>query len=416
MPCTACPLRFIADLTFPSFFCLPARLAVNPIRTAESRPALLLAASLVDPAWLGSDRLAKAARAPGFAALARKAALGRASAESARHLPEPGHEDWLQIAFGLPADAPMSACSALTDGASQARWRLDPVNLHIGRDHLVLTDPARLGIGAEEARSLAASVDTLFRDEGLTLVADHPWRWYLQETDPSRGLRLQTRSMLAALGRSIDAWQPSGDDARRWRRIVNEVQMSWYGHPVNDQRESQGLRPINSVWIEGPCPGAIGAATSAAMSAHPSAYPSAQASATSATSTEQSATAGRAAAGRIATRRSATRRPDSADHDPQTIDLTPPCIEPSMALTIDDRLFEAQCSGDPQRWLQAWQSIDEAFFAPMARGQAPWQQGAVVILAGDGLWREIVVSAQPRWRFWQPRPRPETLLAGAGSR
>ena len=87
-----------------------------------------------------------------------------------------------------------------------------------------------------------------------------------------------------------------------------------------------------------------------------------------------------------------------------------------MALTIDDRLFEAQFSGDPQRWLQAWQSIDEAFFAPMARGQAPWQQGAVVILAGDGLWREIVISAQQRWRFWQQRPRPETLLAGAGSR
>ena len=36
--------------------------------------ALLLAASLVDPAWLGSDRLAQAARAPGFAALARKVA------------------------------------------------------------------------------------------------------------------------------------------------------------------------------------------------------------------------------------------------------------------------------------------------------------------------------------------------------
>ena len=406
MPCIACPLRFIADLAFSFLCCLSVHPAVNPIRTAESRPALLLAASLVDPAWLGSDRLAKAARAPGFAALVRKAALGSASDDSATHLPEPGHENWLQTAFGLPAGAPMSACSALTDGALHARWRLDPVTLHIGRDHLVLTDPTRLGLGMDEARSLAASVEELFRDEGLTLIADQPSRWYLQETDPSRGLRLQTRSMLAALGRSIDAWQPSGDDARRWRRIVNEVQMSWYSHPVNDQRESQGLRPINSVWIEGPCPGMIGAHTGAAISAHPSA-----ASAASAASTEQSA-----AAGRIATRRSAARRPDSADHDPQTIDLTPPWIEPSMALTIDDRLFEAQCGGDPQRWLQAWQSIDEAFFAPMARGQAPWQQGAVVILAGDGLWREVVVSAQPRWRFWQPRSRPETLLAGAGSR
>lgn len=377
---------------------------MNPIRTAESRPALLLAASLVDPAWLGSDRLAQAARAPGFAALARKAALGSASEETDTHLPEPGHEDWLQKAFGLPAGAPISACSALADGAMQARWRLDPVNLHIGRDHLVLTDPARLRLGAEDARSLAASVDELFRDEGLTLIADHPLRWYLQEPDPARGLRLQTRSMLAALGRSIDAWQPSGDDARRWRRIVNEVQMSWYNHPVNDQRESQGLRPINSVWIEGPCPALIGAQTRAPMSFPTSAQ-------TSATSTAQSA-----AAGRVAARRSTGASPDGADPDPQSIDLTPACIEPSMALTIDDRLFEAQCSGDPQRWMQAWQSIDQTFFAPMARGQAPWQHGATLILAGDGLWREMVIGVRPRWRFWQQGPRPETLLAGAAAR
>ena len=365
---------------------------MNPIRTAESRPALLLSASLVDPAWLGSDRLAQAARAPGFAALARKATFGNTSDVNTTHLPEPGHEDWLQKAFGLPAGEPISACSALADGALQARWRLDPVNLHIGRDHLVLTDPARLGLGAADARSLAASVDELFRDEGLTLIADHPLRWYLQETDPARGLRLQTRSMLAALGRSIDAWQPSGDDTRRWRRIVNEVQMSWYSHPVNDRRESLGLMAINSVWIEGPCPGGINAQTSA-------------------TSTGQ-----RASAGRIATRRGAALQPDSADHDLQTLDLTPPCIESSMALTIDDRLFEALCSGDPQRWMQAWQSIDQAFFAPMAGGQAPWQHGATLILAGDGLWREIVIGTQPRWRFWHQGPRPETLLAGAAAR
>jgi hypothetical protein len=377
---------------------------VNPVRTAESRPALLLAASLVDSAWLGSDRLAQAARAPGFAALARKAALGSASDESATHLPEPGHEDWLQKAFGLPAGDPMSACSALADGALQARWRLDPVNLHIGRDHLVLTDPAQLGLGMEEARSLAASVDELFRDEGLTLIADHPSRWYLQETDPSCGLQLQTRSMLAALGRSIDAWQPIGVDTRRWRRIVNEVQMSWYSHPVNDRRESLGLRPINSVWVEGPCPGAIDAQTGAQRSAHRSAQ-------SAATSTAQIA-----AAGRIATRRSARLPPYSADDDPQTIDLTPVCIEPSMALTIDDRLFEAQCSGDPQRWLQAWQSIDEACFGPMARGLAPWQHGATLILAGDGLWREMVIGTASRWRFWQQRTSPESWLAGAAAR
>ena len=374
---------------------------MNPVRSADSPPALLLAASLVDPAWLGPDRLAQAARAPGFAALTRQAAIGRSSDDTASQLPDPGHEDWLQKAFGLPPGAPIAACSALADAAVQARWRLDPVNLHIGRDHLVLTDPARLALGADDARALAASIAELFQDEGLTLLASHPARWYLQETEPSRGLRLQTRSMLAALGRSIDGWQPTGDDARRWRRIVNEVQMSWYQHPVNEQRESRGLMPVNSLWIEGPCPDPDTQGTGAQTPAQTA----------SETLTQWSA------AGRIAARRGTiVPAAGAANQASLSLDPSKPCIETSMALTIDDRLFEAQCAGDPQRWMQAWQSLDEAYFVPMSRAQAPWQRGATLVLAGDGLWRELVIGARRPWRFWQHRPAPDALLSGGAAR
>jgi hypothetical protein len=376
---------------------------LNPVRSADSPPALLLAASLVDPAWLGPDRLAQAARAPGFAALMRQAAIGRSSDDTASQLPDPGHEDWLQKAFGLPPGAPIAACSALADAAVQARWRLDPVNLHIGRDHLVLTDPARLALGADDARALAASIAELFQDEGLTLLASHPARWYLQETEPSRGLRLQTRSMLAALGRSIDGWQPTGDDARRWRRIVNEVQMSWYQHPVNEQRESRGLMPVNSLWIEGPCPDPDTQGTGAQTPAQTA----------SETLTQWSA------AGRIAARRGTiVPAAGAADQASLSLSLDPskPCIEASMALTIDDRLFEAQCAGNPQRWMQAWQSLDAAYFVPMSRAQAPWQRGATLVLAGDGLWRELVIGARRPWRFWQHRPAPDALLSGGAAR
>ena len=374
---------------------------MNPVRSADSPPALLLAASLVDPAWLGPDRLAQAARAPGFAALMRQAAIGRSSDDTASQLPDPGHEDWLQKAFGLPPGAPIAACSALADAAVQARWRLDPVNLHIGRDHLVLTDPARLALGADDARALAASIAELFQDEGLTLLASHPARWYLQETEPSRGLRLQTRSMLAALGRSIDGWQPTGDDARRWRRIVNEVQMSWYQHPVNEQRESRGLMPVNSLWIEGPCPAPDTQDTGAQTPAQPA----------SETLTQWSA------AGRIAARRGTiVPAAGAADQASLSLDPSKPCIETSVALTIDDRLFEAQCAGDPQRWMQAWQSLDEAYFVPMSRAEVPWQRGATLVLAGDGLWRELVIGARRPWRFWQHRPAPDALLSGGAAR
>ena len=87
-----------------------------------------------------------------------------------------------------------------------------------------------------------------------------------------------------------------------------------------------------------------------------------------------------------------------------------------MALTVDDRLFEAQCAGDPQRWMQAWQSLDAAYFGPMSRAQAPWQRGATLVLAGDGLWRELVIDARRQWRFWQHRASPDSLLSGGAAR
>src|SRR5690606_4093503 len=40
-------------------------------------------------------------------------------------------------------------------------------------------------------------------------------------------------------------------EGRPWRRLVNELQMLWFDHPVNQAREARGLRPVNSVWLYG---------------------------------------------------------------------------------------------------------------------------------------------------------------------
>src|SRR3546814_1835718 len=50
---------------------------------------------------------------------------------------------------------------------------------------------------------------------------------------------------------SVNDWWPQDLAARPWRRLVNEVQMLWYEHPVNQERYKQGLVPINSVWLFG---------------------------------------------------------------------------------------------------------------------------------------------------------------------
>lgn len=41
------------------------------------------------------------------------------------------------------------------------------------------------------------------------------------------------------------------DPSLAWRRCINEIQMSWFDHPVNAAREARGLPAINTLWLSG---------------------------------------------------------------------------------------------------------------------------------------------------------------------
>lgn len=331
----------------------------------------MLPAALVDPDWLGASRLAELAAAPGWSSLARRACIVETSPADTRMPPDPGHERWLHRRLGLPPDCALAACAVLGSGPLPVHWRLDPVHLHVGRDHLVLTDPAELALAPGDAEALAAALAPLFAEEGLLLTTAGPTRWALRETDPARPLRLVTRAMLGALGRSIDAWQPTGDDARRWRRMVNEVQMTWFEHPVNAAREADGLPAVNSLWIEGRCPDAGNPALTPACVE---------------------------AARRLALRE--RRAPQAA------LDVD----DGRGALRVDDRLLDAQVTGDPLRWAEAWRALDASLFQPIARADAPWRKGLRLVLAGDAGWRTLEIAGRADWRFWR-RSDPAALLA-----
>ncbi|MEO6271072.1 MAG: hypothetical protein ABIP08_12300, partial [Lautropia sp.] len=64
--------------------------------------------------------------------------------------------------------------------------------------------------------------------------------------------RLECASAEAASGRNVAGYLPDGPDQRRFRKLLNEIQMSWHEHPVNQEREAAGALPINSIWLSGP--------------------------------------------------------------------------------------------------------------------------------------------------------------------
>jgi len=84
-------------------------------------------------------------------------------------------------------------------------------------------------------------------------------------------LDVQTLSMTQGFStRNYDVL-PTGRDAAPLRRLLTEIQMVLHQHPINQQREAQGLSPFNAVWLSGA--GALSPATFSTlqriMSDHP---------------------------------------------------------------------------------------------------------------------------------------------------
>ncbi len=125
-------------------------------------------------------------------------------------------------------------------------FTLSPVHIHIARDHLVLTDQRKLTMSDDEARALFDAAKVLCEEVGKTLLYGDAKNWFLRADEWHA---LQTSTMDAACGHNIDIWMPKGDLGIFWRKLQNEIQMSWFINDVNARREARGDALLNSIWL-----------------------------------------------------------------------------------------------------------------------------------------------------------------------
>ena len=169
-------------------------------------------------------------------------------------------QGWAEVDGLLPLAAWRAQADGLPVAAAPAGsgWGLlSPSHWHVGTEQVSLTDPATLGLDADTSRALFEAVRPLFEDDGWQLHWAAPTRWYA--CHPSLA-SLPTASLDRVCGRNVDLWLNMHPQAGWLRRLQAEVQMLLYTHPVNDAREAQGLRPVNSFWLSGtgPTPSAPG--------------------------------------------------------------------------------------------------------------------------------------------------------------
>ena len=159
-------------------------------------------------------------------------------------LQQAGFEPQAATRFG----ANMAALLAGVKDGPDPIYLAELTSVHVGRDRLSMCHPSMLEVSQSECDALFESVSMLWDDTGLSALpinARH-WRVWLPTA-----VSLDSITPSAVSNYNITDWWPQDPSLRNWRKLVNEIQMVWHEHPINEQRVELGQPPINSVWLFG---------------------------------------------------------------------------------------------------------------------------------------------------------------------
>ncbi|HIE40585.1 MAG TPA: hypothetical protein EYP76_04050 [Thiomicrorhabdus sp.] len=132
---------------------------------------------------------------------------------------------------------------------SSVYWlRVDPVQMIADRDSLVLIPNQDLAISEAESQALLSAFNLHFAQDKVVLEYGTAQNWYLRMAFP---VDLKTHTLDSVAYQPVDDRYPSGNAANYWRKMINETQMLFFSHPVNEARREAGLPEINSIWLWG---------------------------------------------------------------------------------------------------------------------------------------------------------------------
>ncbi|QGZ42826.1 hypothetical protein IP92_04588 [Pseudoduganella flava] len=280
------------------------------------------------------------------------------------------HEAWLAHALGLagdPATAPAAPFApAVMRGYGLApaagHWFVfHPVHVIVGT-HLMMPDLRTVRVGEDEARALFDAARPLFDEPGMELVYGDAHTWFLRAdgwTD------LATASPDAATGDNLHPWMPRGSAARDFRRLLNEVQMLWHAHPVNEGRK----QAVNSFWLW-----AGGTAPQAPQGVLATAAAPAWLNALAAPEL-----------------RDATAVQWLAQQGPHRT-------------AVAGHLVAAGIAEDWGRWLQGMQQLEDQWFAPLLAALRGGQvANARLVLTNRLGWTDTATTKLALHKFWRPQ-------------
>lgn len=138
----------------------------------------------------------------------------------------------------------------LAADAGQDLWlSADPAWVQPDLNGVRLLACGQLQITADEAQALAAPLREVFAEAGMQLEISTPDRWHLRL--PVGTFLPSFAAPEQALGEDLSQHLPQGEPGKRWRLLLNEIQVLLHQHPRNAQRRAAGVAPVNSLWLWG---------------------------------------------------------------------------------------------------------------------------------------------------------------------
>lgn len=130
----------------------------------------------------------------------------------------------------------------------RAVWLAELAHVSPSRDGAALLPANTLEITPEQSVSLFQSASELFAENGFRLQPHSAEQWRI---DLPEEWRPKCASPALVGITSVNDWWTQDLAGRPWRKLVNELQMLWFDHPVNKARHTDNQLPINSLWLYG---------------------------------------------------------------------------------------------------------------------------------------------------------------------
>lgn len=132
----------------------------------------------------------------------------------------------------------------------QPVWLAQLTSTAVRQEGAALLPCELLELTANEVSALQSAAEPYLtdNDDGIWIEPLSDGLWRVHASFPAGTVSISPQ---AVSGQDLGDWWPTEAGLRSWRKRVNEIQMAWHEHPVNQARDLQGKPPINSLWLYG---------------------------------------------------------------------------------------------------------------------------------------------------------------------